>query len=160
MLELGEDLLDWIEVWAVGRQEDHVCANTADRSSGCRSFVGAEVVEDDDVTLGKGRHKNVLDVDGEHIAVDGAVDNPWRIDAVMAESGDEGQRLPMAMGDMGFQPMPPWSPSTQRRHVCLDPRLIEEDKALGINLVLVRFPARPFAGDIRTRLFRRQHGFF
>jgi hypothetical protein len=26
--------------------------------------------------------------------------------------------------------------------------------------VLVRFPARPFAGDIRTRLFRRQHGFF
>jgi hypothetical protein len=29
-LELGEQLLDWIEIWTVGRQEEEPCASSPD----------------------------------------------------------------------------------------------------------------------------------
>ena len=49
MLELGEDLLDRVEVRAVGRQEEEPCAPCTDRCSDRRLLVAGEVVHDDDV---------------------------------------------------------------------------------------------------------------
>ncbi len=43
MLELCEDLLDWVQVWAVGRKEDQVRALGPDRGSGGLAFVAAQV---------------------------------------------------------------------------------------------------------------------
>jgi hypothetical protein len=50
MLELREDLIDGIEVGAVGRKEDEVGANGADEAPCLLSFVAAEVVENDDIS--------------------------------------------------------------------------------------------------------------
>ena len=48
-LELGEDLLDGIEVGAVGRQEDQMCAGLSQGLSHGLALVAAQVVHDDDV---------------------------------------------------------------------------------------------------------------
>jgi len=39
MFELGEDLLDWVEIWAVWRQEEQPCAGSADSFAGGLGLV-------------------------------------------------------------------------------------------------------------------------
>ena len=150
MLELREDLLDRIEVGAVGGQEEHVCSDGADRLARGLSLVGAEVVEDDDVAHGQGRGQNLFHISGEDVAVDRPVDDPWRVDAVMAQGSDEGESLPVPVWHARIEPLTAWSPAAQGGHVGLDPGLVEENKASGINPALMGFPACPFAGDIRS----------
>ena len=89
MLELGEELLDRVEVGAVGRQEEEMGAGGPDGAAGGLSLVAAEVVEDDDVAFGEGRPENLLDLEGEELAVDRAVDDPGCVDAIASQGGDE-----------------------------------------------------------------------
>ena len=49
MLELGKDLLDGIQVGAVGRQEQQVCADAPDCVADCGPLVAGEIVHDDDI---------------------------------------------------------------------------------------------------------------
>ena len=102
VLELGEDLFDGVEVGAVGRQEDQVSAPGSDGGAGGLGFVAAEVVQNDDIAWREGRGEDLLDIEEEEFAVDRAVDHPGRIDAVMAQGGDEGQGLPVAVGRIGL----------------------------------------------------------
>nr|WP_246668462.1 hypothetical protein [Bradyrhizobium elkanii] len=44
-LELDEDLLDRVEILAVGRQEEQICAGGADGATDGLAFVIAEVVD-------------------------------------------------------------------------------------------------------------------
>jgi len=74
VLELGEELLDGVEVRAVGRQKEHVGSRLADGASRCPAFVAAEIVEDDDIAFGEGRSQYLLDIEGEEFAVDGAIE--------------------------------------------------------------------------------------
>lgn len=53
MLELGEKLLDGIEIGTVGRREEQMGPGLADGAAGGLALVAAEVVEDDDVALGQ-----------------------------------------------------------------------------------------------------------
>ena len=100
VLELGEELLDGIEIGTVGRQEEHVGAGLADGAAGGLALVAAEIVEDDDVTLGQRWGENLLGIKRKELAVDRAIDDERRIDAVVSERADEGQGLPM----MGWTP--------------------------------------------------------
>src|SRR5271165_1486787 len=88
--EFGEDLLDRIEVGGVFGQEHEPGADAADRRSDGFSFVRAEVVEDHDVARLEGWDQELLDVSLEALSVDRAVEQAWRVDAVVAESGEEG----------------------------------------------------------------------
>ena len=51
-LELGEDLLDGVEVRGVWRQEEELCAGTSDGLANRLSLVAAQVVHDDDMAGG------------------------------------------------------------------------------------------------------------
>jgi MFS superfamily sulfate permease-like transporter len=70
------------------------------------AFVAAEVVQDDDIARHEDRGENLLDVKEEGFAVDRPVDDPRRINPVVAQRGDEGQGLPMAAGRIGFSRRP------------------------------------------------------
>jgi hypothetical protein len=48
-LELGEDLLDGIEVGRIRRQEEELCAGGGESGADGLAFVAAEIVHDDDV---------------------------------------------------------------------------------------------------------------
>src|SRR4051812_45471448 len=59
------------------------------------------------VAFGEGRPENLLDVEGEELAVDRAVDNSGCVDAIASQGGDEGERLPMAVRHASLCPRGP-----------------------------------------------------
>ena len=160
MLGLGEQLLDRIEVGAVGRQEYQMRASCPDGGSGGLALVGAKIVEDDDIARPQRRGEKLFNIGGEQDGVDRTIDDARGIDPVMAQRRYERQRLPVTMRHFGREPLPLGSPSTQRGHIGLDPGLVDEDEAPGVDLVLMRFPALPLAGDVRPVLLGRHHRFF
>jgi len=83
-LELGEDLLDGIEVWTVLRQEEELGAGGANGVTDCLALMAAEIVNDDDVAGLEGRDKQLFDVGAEAVAIDRPVDDAGSIDAIMS----------------------------------------------------------------------------
>ena len=160
VLELGEELLDGIEVGAVGRQEEEMGALFPDCAARRLAFMRAEIIEDDDVARLEGWSQHLLDIGGEERAVDRPVNHAGSIDAIMPQSRDEGERLPVAIRNLGGETLAFWSPAAQRRHVGLHPGLVDEDQPTGSDPALVGLPALALPGDVRPVLLRRQSGFF
>jgi hypothetical protein len=52
------------------------------------------------------------------------------------------------------------APAPDRRHVGLDPGLINEDQPFGIEMILQALPPLSFASDIGTSLFKGEQRFF
>jgi hypothetical protein len=70
VLELGEHLLDRVEVWTVRGQEQEPCAVTANGGADCMTFVAAEIVDDDDVAGLERGEEELLDIEMEAFAID------------------------------------------------------------------------------------------
>lgn len=160
VLKFGEDLLDRIEVGAIGGQEDETRAGVADRLSYGSAFMAAEIVENDDIAFFQSRHEHVGDVTTERFAVDRAVQDEGSIDPVVAKRGEEGHGLPMAMRDKGTKTFALLSPAAQGRHVRLDPCLIDEYETARIDAGLPPFPEPSPPGNISAALLAGKHGFF
>ena len=98
MLELGEDLLDRVEIRAVGGQEDQMSANGADGGSGRLALVRAKIVQDHDISLCERGDEHLVDIGCQEIAVDRFIDHPWRIDTIMTKCGDRRSAFSSAHG--------------------------------------------------------------
>ena len=160
MLELGEDLLDGVQVGRVFGQEDELGAGRSDEPAYGFAFVAAQVVHDDDVAGTKCRDENLLDVGLKSLAVDRPVQKPRSVDPVVAQGSQEGGGLPMTVRDFGLEPQATWRPSAQRCHVGLGPGLVDEDQTLRVDLVLIFDPLCPSPGDVGAVAFASHHGFF
>ena len=160
MFELGEDLLDGVQVWAVGRQEQEPRADAADCCTDGRPLVTGEVVHDHDVARRERGHEELLDIIEEALAVDGLIQHAGGIDPVATQGGKEGHRLPVTIGHFGVEPLALGCPATQRGHIGLGPGLIDEDEAAGIKppLIFLPLPAPPC--DLGPKLFGGQYAFF
>ncbi len=84
-------------------QEQEPGAGLADGLSHGLGLVRAEVVHDDDVAGLEGWDQHVLHIDAEALAVDRPVDEPGRIDSVVAQRGEEGRGVPAAMWRLADQ---------------------------------------------------------
>ena len=82
------------------------------------------------------RHELLLDIGAEAFAVDRAVEDARRGEPVAAQGAEEGQRAPMAVRRKAAQAIALGSPSAQRRHVGLDPGLIDEDQTPRVEIGL------------------------
>ena len=83
-------------------------AGIADRSShGLSRLVGAEIVEDHDVAWLQRRHEELFDIGVEALAVDGPVEQAGRVDAVVAQGGEESRGLPLALQDLVDEALSP-----------------------------------------------------
>ena len=80
VFDLREELFDRVEIRTVGRQEEEPCACGPNHLPDGLALMRAQVVEHDDIARLKGREKLLFDIGPEGVAVDGAVDHPWRID--------------------------------------------------------------------------------
>ena len=79
---------------------------------------------------------------------------------ILTVPAEEGQRAPMAVRGEAAQTLALGPPSAQRRHVGLDPGLVDEDQPAWVDPALVGLPAGALEGDVRARLLGGQHGFF
>ena len=159
-LELGEDLLDGVEIGAVGGQEQEFRAGSADGLADSLALVATEIVHDDDVAWFERRYQNLLDIGEEAPPVDRSVDDARGIDAIDAERGKEGECPPAAMRHLGSEPSTPGAAAMPPRHVGLRPSLVDEDEPRGIKLALMGLPADPAARHVGPVLLARVHGFF
>ena len=148
VLDLGESLLDRVEIGAVGREEEQPGACCADCAAHGLALVAAQVVHDDDVAGFQRRHEHLFDIEQESLAVDRPVDEPRRLDPVVAQGGDEGGGLPIPMRGLRFKPLTAWRPAEERGHVGLGPGLIDEDEAGRIDPPSILGPLRSAVGDI------------
>lgn len=151
-LELCEDLLDRIEVGAVGGQEEQLCAGGSDDAANGLSLVTTEIVHDDDVAELEARTEKLLDVGEEAGAIDRPVEDERGIDAVMAQGCEEGERSPPTVRHFGETPATR-SSAVGTAHIGFGPGLVYEDEVRRIELVLMRLPAHPSPGDVRPILF-------
>ncbi len=83
MLELGEDLLDGIEVRGVFWQEEELGSGRADELPHGFSLVAAKIIHDDDIAGTQRGKQNPLDIKSETLAIDRPLEKPWRFDSVM-----------------------------------------------------------------------------
>src|SRR5258708_9982251 len=83
VLDLGEDLLDRVQVRRVFRQEEELGAGGADELAYGFGFVTSEGVHDYDVAGMKRGYEDLFDIGPEALTVDGTVEYPWSVDPVM-----------------------------------------------------------------------------
>ena len=81
-LQLGEGLLDGVEIGAVGRQVAHAGAVRRDQPGDRGRLMDAEVVEDDDVALAQVRAEHLRHIGREDLAVGGTLDQKRGVDPV------------------------------------------------------------------------------
>lgn len=132
----------------------------SDELAGRLAFVTAQIVGNHDVTGGEGRHQALTDPGCEAVTIDWPVEDERGYDAVVAQSGQKGQGFPVAVRNMGREPLALRSPATSAGHVGLDPGLIYKNQSLGIKPVLMRFPPDPEPRHLRAKLLAGQQGFF
>lgn len=160
VFDLGEGLFDGIEVGGIGRQEPEPGTDGFDGVADGLGFVTAQVVHDDDVSGLEGLDEKLFDISQEAHAVDRAVEDAGCCQPVASKCCQEGHGAPVPMRREVHQAFSLSPPATQRRHIGLDPSLINEDEAFGIKPALPGFPTLPPAGDRRAGLLKGEQGFF
>ena len=141
-------------------EEDELGAGRSNGAANRLALMTAEIVHDDDVARLQGWNQHALDIDPEAFAVDRAIDLPWRLDAIVAQSGDEGHGLPVPMRDLRFEPASSERPASQRRHIGLGPGFVEKDQGPRINAALILGPLLTPSRDVRTVLLASHQSFF
>lgn len=124
------------------------------------AFVRAEIIHDDDVARLQRRQKYLLDVGAKALAVDWAVEQARRRQAIVAQGGKERECFPATMRHLIAQPPTALGPTAQRRHVRLGPGFIDEYELRRVDGGLALTPLRASAGNIRPVLFAGEHAFF
>ena len=97
VFDLGEGLLDRIEVGGVWRQEPEPGARGLDHSTDRYRLMGAEIVHDDDVAWFQNGDELLLDIGLKTPAVDRPVEDAGCREPVAAQRTEEGQCAPVTM---------------------------------------------------------------
>ena len=66
-----------------------------------------------DVARVQGRDQHLLDIGAEYLRIDRAVENPGRVDAVVAQGGEEGHGIPVPERGLGLHPVATSAPTAQ-----------------------------------------------
>jgi len=160
VLELGKDLFDRVQVGRVFWQEEEFGADRTDEMANCFAPVAAKVIQDDDIAGAKDGQKHLLDIGAKAHTIDRPLDEPWRIDPIMAQGRQEGHGLPAAVGNLGVKSAPARRPSPQGRHIGPGPGLVDEDQSLSFDAALIFCPLGAPPRDLGSIPFASRHAFF
>ena len=154
--EIGEDQLNRIEVWQAFRQEQQMCARGADRVAHRLALARAKIAADDDVARLEGGREELFDIGANSLAVDRAVEQAGRVDAVVAQCRQEGRGFPVALRDLVDQPFAAPRPASQARHVGFDPGFGHQ--AGGTNTALIGAQTGAMPACLRAILLESDGG--
>ena len=160
VFDLGEGLLDRVEVGRVWRQIPEPGACGADHLPDSRRLVGAEIVHDDDVAGLEHRHELLLDIGAEAVAVDRSIEDTRGSKTVEPQGAEEGQRAPVAVWCKAAQAFAARSPASQRSHVGLDPGFVDKHQPFRIETRLPGAPALPSPRNVGASLLKGEQRFF
>ena len=121
------------------------------------AFVAAQIVHHHQLVRPERGNEHFLDVGAEAFAVDRTVDEPRRLDAVQIEAGPSRRQ---AVGNFGDEPLAAPRPASQRLHVGLRPRLVDEHQTLGVDPALTLCPLGAPPQDVRPIALAGDDGFF
>src|SRR6202035_2524932 len=152
VFELGEDLLDGIEVRAVGWQEAHGRTRGFDGFPNAGAFMGTEIVLQHDFAGRQGRYEHLLDIGKEPRAIDGTVEDTRSSHAVIAQRGQKSRRLPVTERRVGDEPLASFTSPVAGRHVGRGPGLVDKNKPLRVKAFLHLAPGGAGVLDIRAFL--------
>jgi len=160
VLELGKDLFDRVQIGRVFWQEEQFGADRTDELANCFAPVAAEVIQDDDIAGSKDGQQNLLDIGAKAHAIDRPLDEPWRIDPVMAQGRQEGHGLPAAVGNLGVKSASARRPSPQGRRIGPGPGLVDEDQSFSFDPTLILCPLDAPPRHVGTIALASRHAFF
>ena len=160
VLDLGEGLFDGVEVGAIGRQEPEAGAGGSDGGSHGLGLVTSEIVHDDDVARLEGSDQLLFDIGKEAGPVDWAVEDAGCGEPVAAKRRDEGHGAPVPVRGEADKALALRTPAPDRRHVGLDPGLVDEHQPFGIKPGLPGPPAVSSSGDRRPSPLKGEQRFF
>jgi hypothetical protein len=97
---------------------------------------GRRVVGNDDVALPQDRGEKVFNIGPEARPIHRPIDDPGRGDLIVTQGGEEGHRLPMAVGHRREKALPAGRPAIEPDPICLCScfifRVSKEDKTFGV----------------------------
>src|SRR5437763_258057 len=160
VFELGEDLLDGVQVGRVFGQEEELGACRTDELTHDFASVAAEIVHDYDVARTKRRKQNFLYIDPKAVAIDRAIEKPWRLDAVMALGRQERHGLAAAVWNLGGRTLAARRPSPQGRHLGPGTGLVVVYQAVRLDAIFIFDPLGSPPCDVGTIAFASHHAFF
>ncbi len=99
--ELGEDLLNRVEIGGVRRQETEGSPHPLKGRPHGRTLVAAQVVHNDDSARGERRQQTLFDIGQEAGAIHRAIEDTRGGHTVVAQRRHQGQGLPVAVGAGG-----------------------------------------------------------
>jgi hypothetical protein len=138
--ELGEGVLDRIEVGTVGRQIAEFHTAGLDSLSDARDLVGGQIVHNDDITWAQCGDQHLLDPGQEALSVHRPVEKHRRNEARKRETADKGDGLPMTVRNCGAATLAFQGPAAKPRHLRRKAAPIDEDQACGIKIMLAAEP--------------------
>jgi len=127
--EFGISFFDGIEVGTVGRQIENGGSEAFQDGFDALAFVAGQVIHHDGVARFQGRTEIVVQPCLETFGVHGAVERLGGYEAADPQTGDEGQRLVVAMRDGGAQTLTPFATTASARHIGRRPGFVDEDQA-------------------------------
>ena len=160
VFDLGEGLLDRIEVGRVWRQIPEPGACGADHLPDSSRLVGAEIVHDDDVAGLQHRHELLFHIGPKALAIDRPIEDTRGGEPIAAQRPEEGQRAPVAVWCKAAQAFAARSPASQRSHVGLDPGFVDEHQPFWIETRLPGAPALPSPRNVGASLLKGEQRFF
>ena len=158
--EFGKDLFDGIEVGAVGGQVEQLRPSRLDCVTNPSHFMTGQIVHDDRVARVERGGQDLFDIGYKARAIDRAVEDGGSGQLVGAEGGNDGGRLPMAVGDFRHEAGAAPTAAIAPGHLRLERGLVQEDEPGTVELSRLDAPVLPGRYDIRPILFGGVQDFF
>ncbi len=124
--EFGESQLNGIEIGAVRRQVAQANPPSRKQQADIMDFVGGEIVEDERIAPAQLRTEHPLQINREHLGIDGTFDQKGRLDAFLAQGRNEGGTLPVAVREGAEATLAPGTATMVAGHGGVQTRFINK----------------------------------
>lgn len=158
--DLGKDLLDRIEVRAVGRQVQELHPGVFKALSDAGRLVRGEIIDDDDASRLHFRDQAFLEPLAKDRAGHGAWEQLRRQDGIVRQPRDEGRRQPVAVRGLGEQFLALMTPAMAAGHRRVRAGLIDKYQRGRVEVRLCRPPEFTRQSNVGPVLFSREDRFF